>query len=391
VKDPLLVAVLVVVLMVVVLALWNVLHGSKQLGTPAQRATYATLHTASLAAPGLRLGLSPESAERFAPPLRLLLGTPAVVIADLAGPLASDGADSAHVALVEALLAQVIASGDARIVERQDLSCFTADCALAAGVVVPLHVAGSVAGAIAALGPSAGPDLLRLAGEVAGFASSQLELAELDRSKTRAVQAELSFLRAQISPHFIYNALTAIESYVRSDPERARALLVGFADFIRYTFSAQGPYATLAEELRLVETYLELEQARFGERLSVTLRVAPEVLSVVLPCLSLQPLVENAIRHGIEVNGAGRICLIIADSGTEAQITVEDDGVGMDPERLRQQLAGRMTEGVGLRNVDERLRGVFGPGYGLAIETGVGLGTRVVVRVPKFKAGVRVS
>jgi two-component system LytT family sensor kinase len=123
----------------------------------------------------------------------------------------------------------------------------------------------------------------------------------------------------------------------------------------------------------------------------VTLRVAPEVLSVVLPCLSLQPLVENAIRHGIEVNGAGRICLIIADSGTEAQITVEDDGVGMDPERLRQQLAGRMTEGVGLRNVDERLRGVFGPGYGLAIETGVGLGTRVVVRVPKFKAGVRVS
>ena len=118
---------------------------------------------------------------------------------------------------------------------------------------MPIVVEGTVAGAIAALAPSAAADLVRAAGEVAGFVSSQLELAELDMSKTRAIQAELNFLRAQISPHFVYNALTAIESYVRSDPERARELLVGFADFIRYTFRAHGPYSTLAEELRLVE------------------------------------------------------------------------------------------------------------------------------------------
>lgn len=391
-KELLLVAMLVVVVIAVVLALRNFVHGSKRLGTPVQRATYATLHTASLAAPGLRSGLSAESAERFAPPLRQLLGTPAVVVADTAGPLAADGADSRHVGLVEPLLAGVVECGEARIVERPELDCGEADCPLMAGVVVPLHVAGNVVGALAALGPGTGPDLLRVAGEVADFASSQLELAELDLSKTRAVQAELSFLRAQISPHFIYNALTAIESYVRSDPERARELLIGFADFIRYTFRTQGPYATLAEELQLVETYLELEQARFGDRLSVTLRVAPEVLSVVLPCLSLQPLVENAVRHGIEGSvGPGRISLVVEDHDTEARIVVEDDGAGMDPERLRRQLAGRLVDGVGLHNVDERFRRVFGPEYGLTVETGVGLGTKVVLRAPKFKAGVRAS
>jgi two-component system LytT family sensor kinase len=367
-------------------------RGSRRLGTPAQRTTFATLHTASIAARDLRFGLTADSAARFAPPLRKLLGTPAVVISDADGLLAVDGADSAHVGLVQAVVAEVIAHGRSRVIERSELACDSSECDLVGGVVVPLEVSGTVVGAITALGDRAGPDLLRAAGEVAGFASSQLELAELDLSKTRAIQAELSFLRAQISPHFIYNALTAIESYVRSDPERARELLVGFADFIRYSFRAQGPYATLAEELRLVETYLELERARFGDRLLVTLRVAPEVLSVAMPCLSLQPLVENAIRHGIERGtGTGHISLTIEDSASEALIIVEDDGAGMDPERLRRQLAGRMNEGVGLRNVDERFRGVFGPEYGLEVETGIGLGTKVVLRVPKFKVGVRAS
>ncbi len=119
----------------------------------------------------------------------------------------------------------------------------------------------------------------------------------------RAVQFELRFLRAQISPHFIYNALTAIESFVRSDPDRARELLVEFADFIRYSFRSHGQFVTMAEELRLVDTYLDLERARFGDRLEVTLRVAPEVLSVMLPPFVLQPLVENAVHHGLEPSG----------------------------------------------------------------------------------------
>jgi two-component system, LytTR family, sensor kinase len=392
VKNLVLVSALVVVALALFLAARYFFRGSKKLGTSAQRTTYETLHTASIAAGGLRAGLTADSAARSAPSLRALLGTPAFVIADAAGVLASEGADDRHVELVGAVMGQVVTNGRAHVIQRSELACDTLGCELTAGVVVPLQVSETVIGAIAVLGESARPDLLRAAGEVAGFVSSQLELAELDLSKTRAIQAELNFLRAQISPHFVYNALTAIESYVRSDPERARELLVGFADFIRYTFRAHGPYSTLAEELRLVETYLELERARFGERLEVTLRVAPEVLSVAMPCLTLQPLVENAVRHGIErAGGVGHISLIVQDSDTEALITVEDDGVGMDPERLREQLAGRMAEGVGLRNVDERFRRVFGPDFGVQVETEVGLGTRVVLRVPKFRVGVRAS
>ena len=110
--------------------------------------------------------------------------------------------------------------------------------------------------------------------------SGQLELAELDASRTRLMEAEVRALRAQISPHFIYNSLSAIASFVRTDPDRARELLLEFADFTRYSFRRHGEFTTLAEELRSIERYLLLEQARFGDRLRVTLQIAPEVLPV---------------------------------------------------------------------------------------------------------------
>ena len=112
-------------------------------------------------------------------------------------------------------------------------------------------------------------------------------------------------LRAQISPHFIYNSLTTIASFVRTDPERARELLLDFADFTRYSFRRHGEFTTLAEELRSIDRYLTLERARFGDQLRVTLRIAPEVLPVAVPFLCLQPLVENArpARPGDEGRG----------------------------------------------------------------------------------------
>ncbi len=207
------------------------------------------------------------------------------------------------------------------------------------------------------------------------------------------MEAEVRALRAQISPHFIYNSLSAIASFVRTDPERARELLLEFADFTRYSFRRHGEFTTLAEELRSIERYLVLEKARFGERLQVTLRVAPEVLGVTLPFLSLQPLVENAVRHGLETKPtAGRVTIIAEDIGAEVVITVEDDGVGDDPERVRRALAGDPSvDSIGLGNVDERLRNTFGPDYGLVIETEVGEGTKVTVRVPKFAPGVHTN
>jgi two-component system LytT family sensor kinase len=391
VSDALLWLAVAAVVVVLAVALRHLLGGSRELGSAGQRATYQALHTASAAVPPLRSGLTQDSAAKALSALRRLLGTPAVALADGHGLLAWDGAGRDHASAVGAPLAAVVGSGRSHVLSGRELACTRGlDCPLRAGVIVPLTVGASTVGALAAFGPSAGAGALRIAGEVAGFASSQLELAELDRSRARATEAELRFLRAQISPHFVYNALTAIASFVRSDPSRARALLLEFAEFTRYTFKSRGAYATLAEELRSVDTYLELERARFGERLDVTLRVAPEVLTVSLPSLILQPLVENAVRHGLEhKSGAGRLVIEAIDADSECLVTIEDDGTGMDPELLRSRLAGRTSDGVGLRNVDERLRKVFGPDHGLTVDTAPGAGTRVALRLPKYAAGVR--
>jgi two-component system LytT family sensor kinase len=256
-----------------------------------------------------------------------------------------------------------------------------------------------VLGTLIAYGPAVSAGLVRAGEEVAAWVSAQLELAELDRSRTRAIEAELRALRAQISPHFVYNSLTAITSFVRTDPERARELLLEFADFTRYAFRRGGEFTTLAEELRNVERYLVLEQARFGDRLQVRLTVAPEVLPVAVPFLAIQPLVENAVRHGLHPKpGAGHVTLGARDVGAEALIWVEDDGLGADPELIRRVLAGSGPgpEGagqysIGLANVDARLRQVFGDGYGLEVETAPGAGMRVTFRVPKYAAGVHAS
>ncbi|HMD92008.1 MAG TPA: histidine kinase [Trebonia sp.] len=359
---------------------------SRRVGAPPQRATYEVLHTASQAVSALRDGLTSDTAIKAAPSLRHLLGTPTVAIADQTGMLACHGSDRHNEALAGHLRG-VVTSGRSQLLSASDLGCEDGgDCPMRAGVAVPIAVDGAVIGALAAVGPSADAALMRTAAEVARFVSTHLALAELDASRTRTVQAQLNFLRAQISPHFLYNALTAIESFVRSDPERARDLLVGFAEFIRWTFREHGQYATLAEELRFVDTYLELERARFGDRLAVSLRVAPEVLPVRLPSLVLQPLVENAIRHGLErLTGTARLQISAEDGGHEAIVTVEDHGVGVDPGQLADVLAGRTGgHSVGLRNVDERLRATFGNDHGLTIETGVGAGTKVTMRLPKF-------
>ncbi|WP_233416613.1 sensor histidine kinase, partial [Streptomyces sp. N35] len=166
-------------------------------------------------------------------------------------------------------------------------------------------------------------------------------------------------------------------------------------DFTRYSFRRHGDFTTLADELRSIEQYLALAGARFGDRLQVTLQVAPEVLPVTMPFLCLQPLVENAVKHGLEDSrDKCRISISAQDEGAEALVVIEDDGVGMDPALLRRILAGEQpppgagSNGVGLSNVDERLRQVYGDDYGLVIETGLGAGMKITVRVPKYRAGV---
>ncbi|WP_328297583.1 histidine kinase [Streptomyces sp. NBC_00435] len=376
---------------------WQARRGERalglDLGTPVERATFHTLHTASLAAPPLRAGLTEDAARKAARRLRSLLGTEALCLTDRESVLAWDGPGADHhERRAMARVAVMLESGRSQSVRTE---CERPDCPLKWAVVAPLTGEDGMLGALVAYGSRESAVLVRAATEVARWVSVQLELSELDRSRTRLMEAEIKALRAQISPHFIFNSLAAIASFVRTDPERARDLLLEFADFTRYSFRRHGEFTTLAEELRSIEQYLALAGARFGERLKLTLQVAPEVLPVALPFLCLQPLVENAVKHGLEDSTEEcRITIAARDAGPEALITIEDNGVGMDPALLRRILAGEgagPSAGIGLPNVDDRLRQVYGDGHGLVIETGVGAGMKITVRIPKYRAGVHSS
>lgn len=362
------------VLTILVQLVWRLARGARDLGSDAERATFRTLSLASRAAVHLRGGLDTGDLHRASRALRTLLGSDAIAIADTRGIVSVDGRPDLSTAAWQ-VASSVIESG-----HRQLLTTIPV-----AAVGAPIVAHARVVGVIVAFADKVGPPLVRATTEVAKWCGAQIELGELETSRTALAEAELRALRAQISPHFIYNALGAIASYISTDPERAKDLVLDFADFTRYSFRRQGEFTTLAEELRSVHSYVELERARFEERLSVTLQIAPETLATVIPFLSVQPLVENAVRHGLEPRELGGTIVIAArDDGTHTEITVDDDGVGMEPAALRALLtAGERTDHVGLRNVDSRVRRIYGDDHALVVETNPGAGTMVRMRIPK--------
>ena len=394
-SPPLMVLGALVVLAVVVIVVLVVRNRRNSFATPLEKATFGTLHTVALAAPALREGLSPSSASFALPYLRTLLDTCALTITDRNGAtLGWDGDSDQHEPDVRALADEVITTGRQGVRSHTTIRCDHPNCEVRGIFVVPLESDGKIVGTLGALTTStAGPVLMRATAEVGRYVSSQLELAELDESRARLNRAEVRALRAQISPHFVYNALTTIASFIRTDPVRARELLIEFADFTRYSFRTAGEYTTLSDELTNIERYIRLEKARFGDRLNIKLQIAPEVLSVVLPFLALQPLVENAVRHGLasKPNG-GTITITAENAGAECVIIVEDDGIGMDPARLTDDLEDAHQSGahVGLGNVDDRMRSTFGDDFGLVVDTAIGAGMKITLRVPKFRAGIRV-
>jgi two-component system LytT family sensor kinase len=365
--------------------------------TPTERAVHAALHTASLAAHALRHGLDADSAQRAVPFLRQLTGADAVVLFDESGQRSARDPSDRSTWTPDALSAAEHAAKEALTGQRRIMSTHRAGAMVAQPLLTDDGDALGVLVAVTSREP--GPGMLGAIGEVARYAASQLELADLDASRARLDRAEVLALRAQISPHFIYNALNTIASFVRTDPDRARELILEFADFTRYSFRAAGQYTTLSEELGNIDRYLTLERARFGNALTVRLQVAPEMLNVVVPFLALQPLVENAVRHGFAGRGGGTVEIVARDDGTDCVVTVEDDGVGMDPDALRSGPADALADvtadapshsaHVGLTNVDHRLRAAFGNDYGLVVETAMDAGTKVIMRVPKFRSGVR--
>ncbi|RCX20683.1 histidine kinase/DNA gyrase B/HSP90-like ATPase [Fontibacillus phaseoli] len=217
-------------------------------------------------------------------------------------------------------------------------------------------------------------------------------LLELRKSVQTAISSEMAFLQAQIKPHFLFNALNTVLSFLPSDPDAASRLLFELSRYLRGSFDFQNrdQLVTLEKEMTLVQSYLRLEQARFQERLEVRLELTAD-MTLLIPPLSIQPIVENAVRHGImQKQGGGLVHLSIREEGDLICVTVRDNGVGIPPDVIDSLLSGTSGHGgVGLRNIHTRLLTLYGEG--LTIESREEMGTQVRFGVKKMKESYRRS
>jgi signal transduction histidine kinase len=204
--------------------------------------------------------------------------------------------------------------------------------------------------------------------------------AELQRL---AHEREMAALKAQINPHFLFNTLNSISAMVTRDPEETRRMIARLAELLRYALdSSERDFVTLRDELYFVQSYLEIESKRFGRRLRVEQEIAPETMEVLVPPMILQPLVENAVRHGIAPSEeGGKVTLRILSANGRLLVRVEDTGVGVENRDMR----SLTQNGVGLKNTDARLRKLFGPEAGLQLVPREPHGFRVSFSIPMSK------
>jgi two-component system LytT family sensor kinase len=260
-------------------------------------------------------------------------------------------------------------------------------------VTIPLANEVEVLGALVVYANDMFPltaSALELARWVSWEANMNLELGRLHSSAGQVAAAELKALRAQISPHFLFNTLNSVAALIRVDADQARELIVDFADFFRRTLKPHGEFVTLSEELDYIAHYVRFETVRFGPALSVEYELAPETETVLLPLLTVQPLVENAIQHGIAQKIGGGHILIKTRTVTDGdvEISVEDNGIGIEAEsltRIKRSQASSSGLGLALHNINERLQKIYGSDYQLTIESQLGLGTKISFRIPRLK------
>ena len=361
------------------------------LGTEADRETFRILHTASLTTTALRGGLNQRSAEQSVRHLRSLLGTTAAALTDTEALLAWDGGGSGHSRHAGELARHGVAAGSTAVHPHRAFACDDPACGTRHAVVAPLTVEERVVGTLQVYSSNASAGLVQATTELAGWVSGQLELGELEASRTRLAEAELRALRAQISPHFIYNT-----------PDRDRLVRA-------HRPGARPRAAARLRRLRplLLPAARGVHHAGGGAALDRALP-GPGAGAVRRPARrDAADRARGAAGHACRCSRssrswrtpyatgwparprAARITILAEDADREAVISIEDDGVGETPERVRRALAGDASlDSVGLGNVDERLRSAFGDDYGLVVETAPGAGTKVTVRVPKFAPGV---
>jgi two-component system sensor histidine kinase LytS len=337
--------------------------------------------------PELRLGLSESAARTVAYEVFEKLGFGAVAVTDSNRVLAFVGAGADHHQAGDEPIRPVfeaLAAGEPLIAPLAlRVSCGHPACPLGAAAVVPLRLSGGSVGSLVVYATDGAPladadvELVTRLGEQL---STQLQLSELAGSARAAASAELQALQAQIEPHFLFNCLNTIASFIRTEPERARGLVLAFADYCRWTLARPGEFISLEEELGHVESYLALERARFGPQLETRIDASSEALAVKLPPFLVQPLVENAVKHGKTERPMQLVVRARVRRG-RLRVTVRDNGRGIAREALERVLEPGVGEntGLGLANVNRRLTAFYGEG--VRLRSG-GFGTVVRLEVP---------
>ncbi len=194
--------------------------------------------------------------------------------------------------------------------------------------------------------------------------STQLEISRIERLKNEAAKAEIRALQAQINPHFLFNALHTISSFVRIDPDKARRVILDLSVYLRHTIEAGDRLVTIEKELNQVKAYVGIEEARFYNKFKVHYDIDEKLIKASIPSLTIQPLVENAIKHGILKDGiGGNVYISVKPIKNKIEIVVEDDGVGIDNQMIEDiELDNVKPEKVGLYNVYSRIKLLYGKG-----------------------------
>jgi two-component system, LytTR family, sensor histidine kinase LytS len=336
----------------------------------------------------LRNGLDSASAQKAAEIVYQLTQADAVAITDRQNILAFVGLGSDHHRTGSAILSDITQQAlktKKPVIFRDGPYCSQVRCPLACGVVAPLIIKQEAVGTLKLYKTRNNGLSVMESQMVEGLArllASQLALAELERQQVLREQADLKALQAQINPHFLFNTLSIIMSFCRTSPETARELLVNLSDMLHFSFAKHEAKITVAEELASVRAYLEIAKARFGARLQVYTTLDPKALSCLIPAFSIQPLVENALSHGLFPKPADcRLEVSVQAAENQLMICIRDNGIGMCEEKCRALLNGE-SNGIGVANVYQRLAVLYPRRSEFLLESKEHTGTSITIKIP---------
>ena len=354
-------------------------------------AAETTFQIGHAALPHLRQGLNRETAQYIANIIQRTVGVEAVAITDTHIVLGWAGKKCPQHdpgTFLSRTTKEVMRDKVQRILQTEELQGDYEECQLGVVVITPLVSHNQAVGSVklyVAEQSTLPKRVGRLAEGIAQLLSILLEVAEVDRQRSLASAARLEALQAQIRPHFLFKVLNTIISFSRTDPDKARDLLIQLASFFRRSLSHKGSTVLLKDEIDYVQTYLNLEKARYGDKLRYRLRIQPESLHRSVPVLIIQPLVENAVIHGIaEKEGSGMVSVSIRNRGRDTIIYISDNGRGIPRSKQREifQMGEGQGMGLGLSNVSERLVGLYGNKYRLRLRSSENKGTTVRLVIP---------